>query len=54
MKKGRQKKRSKDNINDWAEMDFASSTRAAQDSTRWKEVDVKTSVVTKRPRKVME
>ena len=34
-------------------MDFAGSTRAAEDRTRWKGVVVKSSVVRHRPHKVM-
>ena len=44
-RKGRQKKRWKDNINDWIGMDFASSARAAEDRTRWKGIFLKSSVV---------
>ena len=47
-KKGRQKKRWKVNIKD-----FASSTRAAEDRTRWKGIVVKSTVVPQRHRKVM-
>ena len=35
-KRGRQKKRWEDNIKEWTGMDFASSTRAAENRTRWK------------------
>ena len=34
-------------------MDFASSTRAAEDRTRWKGIGVKSSVVPQGPHKVM-
>ena len=34
-------------------MDFASSTRIAEDRTRWKGIVVKSSVVPQRPRKVI-
>ena len=34
-------------------MDFASSTRAAEDRTRWKGILLKSSVVPQRPHKVM-
>ena len=34
-KKNRQKKRLEDNIKEWTGMDFASSTRAAENRTRW-------------------
>ena len=35
-KRGRQKKRWEDNIKEWTGMDFASSTRAAENRLRWK------------------
>ena len=35
-RKGRQKKRWKDNIKERTGMDFASSTRVAENRTRWK------------------
>ena len=35
-KRGRQKKRWEDNIKEWTGMDFASSTRAAENRSRWK------------------
>ena len=35
-KRGRQKKKWEDNLKEWAGMDFASSTRAAENRTRWK------------------
>ena len=44
-RKGNQKKRGKDNIKEWTGMDFASSTRAAEDRTRWKRIVVQSSVV---------
>ena len=52
-KRGRQKKRWEDNITVWTAMDFASSTRAAQNKTRWKGIVVNSSVVPRRPSKVM-
>ena len=52
-RKGRQKKRLEDNIKEWTGMDFASSTRAAEDRTRWTRIVVKSSVVPQRPHKVM-
>ena len=42
-----------DNIKEWTVMDFASSTRAAEDRTRWKGVVVKSSVVPQRHHKVI-
>ena len=52
-RKGRQKKRWEDIIKEWTGMEFASSTRTAEDRTRWKWIVVKSSVVPQRPRKVM-
>ena len=52
-RKSRQKKRWEDYIKEWTGMDFASSTRAAEDRTRWKGTVVKSSVVPRRPHKVM-
>ena len=44
-RKGRQKKMWEDNIKGWTGMDFAISTRAAEDRTRWKGIVVKSSAV---------
>ena len=52
-KRGRQKKRWEDNIKTWTEMDFASSTRTAENRTRWKRIVANSSVVPQRPSKVM-
>ena len=52
-KRGRQKKRLEDNIKEWTGMNFASSTRAAENRTRWKGIVVNLSVVPRRPSKVM-
>ena len=54
----RQKKKRVDTIKEWTGIDFAISTRAAENRTRWKGVrwkgvDVKSSVVPQRPSKVM-
>ena len=35
-RRGRQKKRWEDNIKEWTGTDFASSTRAAENNTRWR------------------
>ena len=51
-KRGRQKKRWEDNIKEWTGMDFASSTRAAENRTKWKGVVANSSVVPRRPSKV--
>ena len=53
-RKSRQKKRWEDKIKEWTGMDFASSTRAAEDRSRWKGIVVQSSVVRQRPRKVMK
>ena len=50
---GRQKKRWEDNIKEWTGMDFASSTRAAENRSRWKGIVANSSVVPRRPPKVM-
>ena len=52
-KRGRQKKRLEDNIKDWTGMDFASSTRAAENRTRWKGIVGNSSMVPRRPSTVM-
>ena len=52
-KRGRQKKRWEDNIKEWTGMDFASSTRAAENRSRWKGIVANSSVVPRRPSKVM-
>ena len=52
-KRGRQKKRWENNIKEWTGMDFASSTRAAGNRSRWKGIDANSSVVPRRPSKVM-
>ena len=52
-KRGRQKKRWENNIKEWTGTDFASSTRAAENRTRWKGIVANSSVVPRRPSKVM-
>ena len=52
-KRGRQKKRWEDNIKEWTGMGFASSTRAAENRSRWKGIVANSSVVPLRPSKVM-
>ena len=52
-KRGRQKKRWEDNIKEWTGMDFASSTRTAENRSRWKGIVANSSVVPRRPSKVM-
>ena len=52
-KRGRQKKRWEDNIKEWTGMDFASSTRTAETRTRWKGIVANSSVLPRRPSKVM-
>ena len=52
-KRGRQKKRWEDNIKEWTGMDFASSTRTAENRTRWIGISANSSVVPRRPSKVM-
>ena len=38
---------------EWTGMDFANSTRAAEDGTRWKGIVVKSSMMPQRPHRVM-
>ena len=47
------RRRGGENIKVWTGMDFASSTRAAEDWTRWKVIVAKSSVVPQRTCKVM-
>ena len=42
-----------DNFKEWTGMDFASSTRAAENRSRWKGIVANSSVVPRRPPKVM-
>ena len=51
--RGRQKKRWGDSIKEWTGIDLASSTRAAENRTRWKGIVANSSVVPQRPSKVM-
>ena len=51
--KGKRKKRWEDNIEEWTGMDFASSTRAAKNRSRWKGIVANSSVVPRRPSKVI-
>ena len=50
---GIQKKRWEDNIKEWTGMDFASSTRVAANTTKWKGIVANSSVVPQWPSKVM-
>ena len=52
-KRSRQKKMWEDNIKEWTGIDFASSTRSAENRTRWKGIVANSSVVPGRPSKVM-
>ena len=52
-KRGRQKKRWEDNIKEWIGMDLASSTRSAEHRSRWKGIVANSSVVPRRPPKVI-
>ena len=53
IKRDRQKKRWQDNIKEWTVMDFASSTRVAKNRTKWQGIVANSSVVPRRPSKVM-
>ena len=48
-KRGRQKKRWEDNIKEWTGTDFSSSTRVAENRTRWKGTVANSSVVPRWP-----
>ena len=50
---GRQKKIWEDNIKEWTWLDFARTTMAAKDRTKWKGIAAKFSVVPQRPCKVV-
>ena len=50
----RQRKRWEDNIKKWTEINFPSSARAAASRTRFKRIVANSSVVLRRPSKVME
>ena len=52
-KRGKERKRWEDNIKGWKGMDFASSDRAAENRTGWKRIVANSSVVPRRPSKVM-
>ena len=52
-KRGRQKKSWEDNIKDWTGTDSASSTRMTENRTRWKGIVENSSVVPRRPSKVI-
>ena len=52
-RRGRHKKRWEDNIKEWTGMDFVSSTRAAENRTRWKGIILISSVVPQRPSPLM-
>ena len=43
--RSRQKMKWEDNIKDWTGMDFASSTKAAENRTRWKGIVAESSEV---------
>ena len=47
------KERWEDNIKEWTRIDFANSTRAAEDRIWWERIVVKSFVVPERPHKVI-
>ena len=53
-KRGRQKKWWEDSIKEWTGLEFASSIRAAENRTRWKGIVANSSVVPRRPSKVID
>ena len=52
-RRGRHKKRWEDNIKEWTEMKFVSSTRAAENRTSWKGIVANSSVVPRWPSPLM-
>ena len=52
-RKSRQKKRCEDIIKEWTGMDYASSSRAAEDKMRWKGIVAKSSMVPQRPCEIL-
>ena len=44
-KQGRQKKRWKDNIREWTDLEFAKSEKAVENREKWTKMVVKSSVV---------
>ena len=52
-KKEADRRRGGKTISEWTGMDFASSTRAAENRTRWKWIVANSPVVPRRPSKVM-
>ena len=52
-RRGRQKKGWEEKFKEWTGMDFASSRRAVENRTRWKGIVANSSVVTRRPSKIM-
>ncbi|XP_072025056.1 uncharacterized protein [Amphiura filiformis] len=53
-KRGRQQKRWEDNIKEWTGLNFATSQRAVEDRTRWREIVKMSSVVPRRPSRLRE
>ena len=53
-RRGRQKKRWKDNIKEWTGMGFGDSLRAAEDTEWWKGMVATSSVVPRRPRRLRD
>ena len=52
-RRGRHKKRLEDNIKEWTGMEFVSSTRAAENGTRWEGIFANSSVVPQWPSPLM-
>ena len=52
-RRGRQRKQWEENIKEWTGIEFASSTRPAENRTRWKGIVTNSYVVPRRPSKVM-
>ena len=47
-RRGKHRKRWKDNINEWTGLEFAKSQRAVENREKWRKLDAKSSVVPRR------
>ena len=53
-RRGRQRKRWEDNVNEWAGLSFAASQRAVEDRAKWKEIVIKSSKMPLRPARLRD
>ena len=53
-RQGRQRKRWKDNIREWTDLEFAKSQRAVENRGKWRKLVVKSSVVPQRPTRLKD